>query len=113
MQADRFRGAAQGAYSFYFFTVALLVLVLLLYLCGHVKTMSQSRELARLQDERQALVQRQHRLRNDITSLKQSSRIREIATQRLGMVFPSEQPRNLYLNPGEGVRTNVEKGDAN
>ena len=112
METDSPKGTTQGAYSLYFSTVFLLVLVMLLYLWGHVRTMSQSRELAQLQNDRQALVRQQGRLAAEATRLKQSSRIREIASRKLGMVFPSEQPRNLYLKSDGSARTRAEKRDA-
>ena len=109
METDRPEGTTQGRYSLYFSTVFLLVLVMLFYLWGHVRTMSQSRELAQLQNDRQELVRQQDRLANEITRLKQSRRIREIASKKLGMAFPSEQPRNLYLKSDGSARTHAEK----
>lgn len=80
-----------------FLSVILFVGVLLIYLWGHVQTMSQGQQLAQLRAERQTLIHEQDRLRAQISGLKQSNRIREIATTKLNMVFPTDPPRNLYL----------------
>ena len=76
-------------YRSYYFAVVVLVAGLLVYLWGHVKTMRQGEELVRLRGEREALIHRQDRLRVEVAGLQQSSRIRKIATEKLGMVFPS------------------------
>lgn len=101
---NRSREEAPGAYRAYFAAVVLVVLGLLIYLWGHVKTMRQGDELARLRAEREALVRQQERLRAEIAGLKQSSRIREIASKRLGMAFPEGPPQNLYLGSGKEGR---------
>lgn len=80
-----------------FLSVILFVAVLLIYLWGHVQTMSQGQQLAQLRAERQALLNEQDRLRAQISGLKQSNRIRQIASNKLDMVFPTDPPRNLYL----------------
>ncbi len=99
-------------YRSYFLAVVVLVLGLLVYLWGHVKTMRQGDELIRLRGEREALVHRQDRLRVEMAGLQQSSRIRRIAAEKLGMVFPSEPPRNLYLESSAGARSGRVKPDA-
>ncbi len=93
------RKAAPIAYRSYLFAVVLLVLGSLIYLWGRVKTMRQGEELTRQRAERQALTRQQDRFRAQVAGLKQSSRIRTIASKELGMIFPSEPPRNLYLKP--------------
>jgi cell division protein FtsL len=44
------------------------------------------------------LLHQQERLLARTASLKQSNRIRDIAVRELGMVFPSDPPKNLYLS---------------
>ena len=86
--------------SFYrtcFLSVILFVAVLLIYLWGHVQTMNQGQTLAHLRTERKALIHEQELLRAQISGLKQSTRIRNIAANKLDMVFPADPPRNLYL----------------
>ena len=85
-------------YRPYFAALFVLVLGLLTHLWGVSKTMRQAEELKRLRTERQELVRNQERLRADISGLSQSSRIRSIAEKKLGMVFPEDSPRNLYLS---------------
>lgn len=82
-----------------FLSVILFVAVLLIYLWGHVQTMNQGQTLAQLRNERKALFHEQDLLRAQISGLKQSTRIRNIAANKLDMVFPSDPPRNLYLEP--------------
>jgi cell division protein FtsL len=89
-----------------FLSIILMVTGLLIYLWCHVQTMNQGQILEQLRVERQALLQDQERLQVRISGLKQSTRIRDIAMQKLGMVFPSDPPRNLYLKPATGA-TNV------
>ncbi len=96
MERERVEGVRPADYRSYFCAVIFLVMGLLIYLWGHVKTMDQGEKLERLRGERQALIRQQDRLRADGAGLKRSSRIREIASRELGMVFPSEAPRNLY-----------------
>jgi cell division protein FtsL len=91
--------ATRSAYGSYFFAVVLVVFGLLVYLWGHVKTMRQGDELTQLRAERETLIRHQDRFRAEVAGLKRSSRIREIASKELGMIFPSEPPRNLYLKP--------------
>ncbi len=83
-----------------------MVAGLLVYLWCHIQTMNQGQILEQLRVKRQALLQDQERLQVRISGLKQSTRIRDIAMQKLGMVFPSDPPRNLYLKPVPGA-TNV------
>ncbi len=90
---------ASGFYRSYFGALVLLVLGLLVYLWGHVKTMRQGEELTQLRAKRQTLIRQQDRLKAEVAGLVRSSRIREIASKELGMVFPSDPPRNLYLKP--------------
>ncbi len=87
-------------YRTYFLAVIVVVSGMLIYLWGHVKTMGQGQAQARLINERKALLRHRDHLNARVARLKQSSRIREIATEKLGMVFPEEPPRNLYLDPG-------------
>ena len=86
-----------GFYRICFLSIALFVVGLLIYLWGHVQTVSQGQELAQLRAERKALLHEQNRLHAQIAGLKQSSRIYDIATRELNMVFPGDPPRNLYL----------------
>jgi len=87
------------SYRPYFCAVVLVILAALLYLWGHVKTVAQLEELEALRIERRAVLRQQDRLKARVAGLKQSSRIRSIASEKLGMVFPSDPPRNLYLTP--------------
>ena len=86
-----------GIYRSVFLSVILLVSGLLIYMWGHVETLNQGREIDRLRAEKKNLLHQQERLLARTASLKQSSRIRDIAVQKLGMVFPSDPPKNLYL----------------
>jgi len=79
--------------------VVLAVLGALVYLWGYMRTTAQLNELEALRTERRELLQRQDRLRAEIAGLQRSSRIRKIAAERLGMGFPAEPPKNLYLRP--------------
>jgi len=88
---------APTIYRTCFLSVIMFVAVLLMYLWGHVQTMGQGQKLAQLRVERKALHYEQDRLRAEIAGLKQSPRIRQIAVNKLDMVFPSDPPRNLYL----------------
>ena len=99
MNNQRLKETALRSYRTYFLAVVLLVAGLLVYLWGHVKTMSQGRELERLRTERRTQILLQEHLQAQVAGLKGSSRIREIASEKLGMVFPSDPPRNLYLHP--------------
>ncbi|MDA0747023.1 MAG: cell division protein FtsL [bacterium] len=89
-----------SGYRSYVFGVVLVVLGLLVYLWGHVRTVQQGDELTRLRAEYQVLTRQQDRMRAELAGLKQSSRIRKIASQQLGMVFPQGPPHNLYLKEG-------------
>lgn len=89
---------ASGLYRTGFLSVILLVAGLLIYLWGHVQTLSQGREIDRLRSQRKALVHQQELLKARTAGLKQSNRIRDIAVRELGMVFPADPPRNLYLS---------------
>ena len=81
-----------------FLSVILIVAGLLIYLWGHVQTLSQGREIDRLRAERKTLLHQQELLKARAAGLKQSSRIRDIAAKELGMVFPIDPPKNLYLS---------------
>ncbi len=87
-----------GIYRSGLLSVILLVAGLLIYMWGHVQTLKQGREIDRLRAERKTLLHRQERLMARTAGLKQSNRIRDIAVRELGMVFPTEPPRNLYLS---------------
>ncbi len=87
-----------GIYRSGFLSVILLVAGLLIYMWGHVQTQSQGREIDRLRAEQKNLLHQQERLLARTASLKQSNRIRDIAVRELGMVFPSDPPKNLYLS---------------
>lgn len=87
-----------GIYRTGFLSVILLVAGLLIYMWGHVQTLSQGREIDRLLAEQKNLLNRQERLLARTASLKQSNRIRDIAVRELGLVFPTDPPRNLYLS---------------
>jgi len=100
-------GEAPGAIRSYLCIVVLVVLGLLGYLWGHVETMNQRDELKQLQMEQQALLREQDRLRAEASGLRQSRRISAIASERLGMVFPSGPPRNLYLNDKNSGRADL------
>lgn len=91
--------ATNSLYRACFLSVILVVAVLLVYLWGHVQTMKQGQVLAQLRTERKTLVHEQDRLRAQISGLNQSNRIRYIASNKLDMVFPTDPPRNLYLDP--------------
>jgi cell division protein FtsL len=86
----------------------LLVLGLLTHLWGVSKTMRQAQTLDGLRAERQTLMKERDRLTAEISGLTQSSRIRTIAEKQLGMVFPQEPPRNLYLGTAGTVRRKAE-----
>lgn len=90
--------SASGLYRTGFLSVILLVAGLLIYLWGHVQTLSQGRQMDQLRTERKALLHQQELLEARIAGLKQSNRIRDIAVKELGMVFPNDPPRNLYLS---------------
>ena len=104
--------SAPKEFRSYFLAVVVLVLGLLVYLWGHVKTMRQGEELIGLRSEREVLIHRQDRLRVEVAGLQRSSRIRSIAAEKLGMVFPSEPPRNLYLESPAGTRSGRVMPDA-
>ncbi len=86
-----------GGYRYVLLTLALVVLGLLGYLWAQAQTVRQGDDISRLRIEHQQLLRQQERLRAEISGLRRSSRIREIATNRLGMVFPQGPPQNLYL----------------
>lgn len=92
-------------YCWYFLSLVLFVLGLLLYVWCQVRTLAQGELIVDLMEERKALLQGQDLLKAEVTGLERSSRIREIATLELGMRFPDEQPNNLYLDPA-GTATN-------
>lgn len=94
-----------GGYRYVLLTLALVVLGLLGYLWAQAQTVRQGDEISRLRTEHQQLLRQQDRLRAEISGLRKSSRIREIATNRLGMVFPQGPPRNLYLDRHPGRHT--------
>ena len=96
-----------GGYRYVFLTLALVVLGLLGYLWAQAQTVRQGDEISRLRTEHRQLLRQQDRLRAEISGLRRSSRIREIATNRLGMAFPEGPPRNLYLDrrPGGHARS--------
>lgn len=87
-----------GIYRSGFLSVILFVSGLLIYMWGHVETLNQGLEIDRLRAEKKNLLHQQERLLARTVSLKQSSRIRDIAVRKLGMVFPSDPPKNLYLS---------------
>ena len=90
--------APWGIYRTGFLSIILLVAGLLIYMWGHVQTLSQGREIDRLLAEQKNLLNQQERLLARTASLKQSNRIRDIAARKLGMVFPTDPPKNLYLS---------------
>lgn len=96
MAREQIEGLRHEGYRLYFFSVIFLVVGLLIYLWGHVKTIDQGEKLERLREQHQALIRQQDRLRAEVAGLKRSSRIREIASKELGMIFPMEVPKNLY-----------------
>lgn len=112
MEEGGFREAPASAYRSYFCAVVLVVVGALVYLWGHVKTMAQLRDLETLRAEQQVLLDEQDRLKADIAGLKRSSRIRKIASQKLGMAFPTEPPRNLYLQPAKPSVSGTRAQDA-
>ena len=87
-----------GIYRSGLLAVIILVLGLLIYMWGHVQTLRQGREIDRLRAERKTLLHRQARLTARTAGLKQSNRIRDIPARDLGIVFPTEPPKNLYLS---------------
>ena len=91
-----------GGYRYVLLTLALVVLGLLGYLWAQAQTVRQGDEISRLRIEHQQLLRQQERLRAEISGLRRSSRIREIAANRLGMVFPQGPPQNLYLDRHPG-----------
>ena len=91
-----------GGFRYVLLTVALVVMGLLGYLWAQAQTVRQGDEIARLRTEHQQLLRQQERLRAEISGLRRSSRIREIASNRLGMVFPQGPPQNLYLDGQPG-----------
>ncbi len=99
-----FQMNASGGYRYVFLSFALVVAGLLGYLWAQAQTVRQGDEIARLRTEHQQLLRRQERLRAEISGLRRSSRIREIASNRLEMVFPKGPPRNLYLDRQSGRR---------
>ena len=98
---------APATYRPYFCAVVLVVVGALVYLGGHVKAVAQLEELEALRLERQAVLRQQDKLKAKVAGLKQSSRIRRIAAAELGMVFPTEPPRNLYLTPARPTGGNA------
>ena len=86
-----------GGYRYVLLTVAMVVLGLLGYLWEQAQTVRQGDEIARLRIEHQQLLRQQEHFRAEISGLRRSSRIRKIASNRLGMVFPQGPPQNLYL----------------
>jgi len=96
------------AYRTCFVALTLLVLGLLAHLWGVSKTMRQGEELDRLRAERQVLLSDQELLKAEISGLAQSSRVRDIAEKQLGMVFPHESPRNLYLGKANPAHRKAE-----
>lgn len=92
-------------YRWYFLSLVLFVLGLLLYVWCQVRTLAQGELIVDLMEERKVLLQEQDLLMAEITGLECSSQIRERATLELGMRFPDEQPNNLYLDPA-GTATN-------
>ena len=89
---------ASDLYRTGFLSVILLVIGLLIYLWGHIHTLSQGKQLDQLRTERKTLLHQRELLEVRIAGLKQSSRIRDIAVKELGMVFPNGPPKNLYLS---------------
>ena len=100
-------GEAPGTIKSYLCIVVLVVLGLLGYLWGQGETMNQKDELKRLQLEKQALLREQDRLKAEASGLRQSRRITGIASERLGMVFPTGPPRNLYLDGKRNVQSGL------
>ncbi len=91
-----------GGYRYVLLTVAMVVLGLLGYLWAQAQTVRQGDEIARLRTEHQQLLRQQEHFRAEISGLRRSSRIRKIASNRLGMVFPQGPPQNLYLDGQPG-----------
>ena len=106
------RETLSGAYRSYFCAVLLLVLGALAYLWGHTITAGQMKELDDLRHQRQASIRRQERLRAELSGIVGSSRIRELASRELGMIFPAEPPRNLYLGHTSLVVSGLKEQDA-
>ena len=94
----------KGRHRYVLLAVAMVVSGLLGYLWVQAQTVRQGDETARLRAELQQLLRHQERLRADISGLRKSSRIREIATVKLGMQFPQGPPQNLYLDRQPGRR---------
>lgn len=91
-----------GGYRYVLLAVAMVVAGLLGYLWEQAQTVRQGDEIARLRAGHQQLLRHQERLRAEISGLRRSSRIREIATVKLGMTFPQGPPQNLYLDGQPG-----------
>ena len=106
------RETLTSAYRSYFCAVVLVVVGALVYLWGHLKTIAQLKNLEALRVEQQVLLDEQDRLKADISGLKRSSRIRKIASQKLGMAFPAEPPRNLYLQSAKPPVSGTKAQDA-
>ena len=112
MEEGGSREAPASAYRSYFCAVVLVVVGALVYLWGHVMTIAQFKDLEALRVEQQVLLDEQDRLKADISGLKRSSRIRKIASQKLGMAFPAEPPRNLYLQSAKPPVSGTKAQDA-
>jgi cell division protein FtsL len=95
-------GKTTGGYRYVLLAVVMMVAGLLGYLWAQAQTVRQGDEIARLRTEHQQLLRHQERLRAEISGLRKSSRIRKIATVKLGMVFPQGPPQNLYLDGQPG-----------
>jgi cell division protein FtsL len=104
----RHNEASGRAYISHIFLVVVIVLGSLAYLWGHVESLRQREDLARLSVEREALLRRQEGLNAKIAGLTLSTRIGRIASDKLGMGYPSEAPRNLYLKASKPTASSGE-----
>ena len=99
MRGSLLRTASRGSYRSYFLAIVLLVVGLLANVWCHVKKVAQGERIVQLREMKRTLLRERDHLRADVTGLKRSSRIREIAAIELGMRFPEESPNNLYVDP--------------
>lgn len=81
-------------------SAALVLSGILLYLWPQIRFVELGYQQSALQAQRAQALQRQKELQIELSTLRQLSRIENIAVQRLGL-HPPQTPQVIYVRPGD------------
>jgi cell division protein FtsL len=83
-------------------STGILLLGILLYLWPQMRLINLGYQQGRLQAQREQLLKHQKELRVELATLRQLSRIEEIAVRRLHMQTP-QTSQIIYVHPGQDI----------